>query len=384
MLNRNLYSRIVEYQEIFPVVAILGPRQCGKSTLAKMVISSDPEFLYLDLEKPSELNKLNDPELFFRNNLSKKICIDEIQLRPDLFNTMRSTIDENPVKGKFLILGSASRDLIKQSSETLAGRIGYLELAPFILSELEQTPNFNQNTHWIRGGFPDSVLQHSDHNSSIWRENFIRTFIERDVPQLGINIAPRTTRRLLTMCSHNQGQLLNSSRLGESLGVTYHTIQNYLDLLEQLFILRSLKPYSSNIKKRAIKAPKVYVRDSGILHSFLGIKDMNELLGHPIFGQSWEGYSLENILIHFHDWNPYFYRTSSGNEIDLILQNGNKKIAVEFKTSTAPKPTKGLYYVLDELKIEKSWIVAPIDEETYPLNERVTAISLPAFLNQEF
>lgn len=382
MIQRYLHSRILEYQKIFPVVAILGPRQCGKSTLAKMIISKDKTFTYLDLEKDSDLNKLNDPEIFFRNNQGKNICIDEIQYKPNLFQSLRAIIDEDRRNGQFLILGSASRELIRQSSETLAGRIGYIELSPFISSELEKTKGFNLYSHWLRGGYPDSFLQNSDNKSVIWRENFIRTFVERDVPLLGFNIPSLTSRRLLTMCSHNQGQLLNRSKLGESLGASYHTIQNYLDLFEQLFVVRSLQPYFPNLKKRMVKSPKIYIRDSGLVHSFLGIEDINDLLGHPVFGSSWEGYCIENILARYYNWQPYFYRTSSGNEIDLILEKGSKKIAMEFKASASPKLSKGLYQALDDIKIDKLWVIAQTDD-SYALNNQVNISTLNNFLNLE-
>lgn len=382
MIKRDIHNRILEYQKIFPVVAILGPRQCGKSTLAHMLISGDHSFVYLDLERYSDLNKLDDPEFFFRNNQEKNICIDEVQHKPDLFRSLRSVIDEDRRNGRFLILGSASRDLIQQSSETLAGRIGYIELTPFNTHELEKNRAFELSRHWLMGGFPDSYLQQSDHTSAIWRENFIRTFVERDLPQLGMNIPSLTTRRMLTMCAHNQGQILNSSKLGASLGTSYHTIQNYLALLEQLFIVRKLKPYYPNIKKRIIKSPKVYIRDSGILHSLLNIEHMNDLLGHPVFGSSWEGYCIENIVTQFQDWQIYYYRTSSGNEIDLLLEKGSKKLAIEIKASTAPKFTKGIYQALNDLGIEKLWVIAPTDD-SYPLNERIQISSLNNFLQKK-
>ncbi len=381
MIERQLLEKIIEYQEIFPVVAILGPRQCGKSTLAKMMVSGKESFVYLDLEKQSDLNKLHDPELFFRNNRDKNICIDEIQLKPDLFQAMRPAIDEERKNGKFLILGSASRDLLRQSSETLAGRIGYLELTPFSSAELLTSDGFDMNRHWLRGGFPQSYLQDSDKAAFLWLENFIRTFVERDVPQLGMNIPAITTRRLLSMCAHNQGQLLNSSRLGESLGISYHTVQKYLDLLDHLFVLRTLKPYLPNIRKRMTRSPKIYIRDSGLLHSILNIEDMNDLMGHPVFGSSWEGYAIENILNRFSGWQSYFYRTSSGNEIDLILEKGQQKVAVEFKSSMSPKPGRGLYQAMDDLGIEKAWIIAPT-EESYPYNQQIHISTLPDFLTE--
>jgi predicted AAA+ superfamily ATPase len=371
----------LDYQEIFPVVAILGPRQCGKSTLAKTIISDDDSFIYLDLEKNSDLNKLNDPELFFNNNKDRNICIDEIQLKPDLFKAMRPVIDEDRRNGRFIILGSVSLNLIRQSSESLAGRIGYLELTSFQYTELEKTSGFSLNKLWLRGGFPESYLQQLEEASVSWRENFIRSFVERDFPQLGLNIPPLTTRRLLSMCAHNQGQLINSSRLGESLGTSYHTIQKYLDLLEHMFILRSLKPYLPNINKRLIKSPKVYFRDSGLLHSMLDIENFNDLMGHPVFGFSWEGYCIETIVNHLYQWQAFFYRTSSGNEIDLIMERGNQRIALEFKSSSAPKPTRGLYQAMKELEIEKVWIIAQT-EDSYPLNDRVEISNLGDFLKQ--
>jgi predicted AAA+ superfamily ATPase len=346
-----------------------------------MMISDDDTFVYLDLERDVDLNKLNDPELFFRNNLEKNICIDEVQYRPNLFTSLRPVIDQDRKNGRFLILGSASRDLIKQSAETLAGRIGYVELTPFYVPELKNAPDFTLNRLWLRGGFPDSYLQRSDRSSFIWRENFVRTFIERDIPQLGTNIPALTSRRLLTMCAHYQGQLQNSSKLGESLGSSYHTIQKYLDLLEQLFIIRSLRPYYPNIKKRIVKSPKLYIRDSGILHYLIGIENYNDLLGHPVFGASWEGFCIENIVTQYADWHAYFYRTSSGNEIDLILERGNEKIAIEFKATSAPKIGKGIYQAIDDLGIENLWIVAPV-EENYALNERVNISTLSNFLQQ--
>ena len=378
---RNIERNVKEYFNIFPVVALLGPRQCGKSTLAKHIMQQYPNFIYLDLEKPSDLKKIEDPELFFQININKRICIDEIQLRPDLFPVLRSIIDENRENGRILILGSASRDLIKQGSETLAGRIGFIEMSPFIQVELLKQHKYELSNHWLKGGFPESYLQKQIKSSVIWRQNFIKTFIERDIPQLGLNIPALTSRRFLTMCAHNQGQLLNSSKLGGALGVSYHTIRNYTDFLEQTFILRTLRPFEPNIKKRIIKAPKVYVRDSGILHSLLDIEDFNALLGNPVFGLSWEGFAIENILTTLTSWEAFFYRTSSGNEIDLILKKGNRLVAVEFKATTAPTINKGFYIALEDLKITEAYIVAIING-SYPVSTNVTVCSLESFIAQ--
>ncbi len=374
-LNRHLEEKIADYSRIFPVIALLGPRQCGKSTLAKKIISSHEDFIYLDLEKPSDLQKLSDPEVFFGANRKKRVCIDEIQLRPDLFPVLRGIIDEDRVNGRIIILGSASRDLIRQSTETLAGRIGYLELTPFLEVELRNTTGYSIKRHWLNGGYPDSYLQETEEDSVVWRDNFLKTFVERDIIQLGYNIPAATSFRFLTMCAHNQGQLLNSSKLGDSLGVSYHTIRSYLDFMEQAFLLRSLEPFQANVKKRLVKSPKVYVRDSGLLHRLLGIEDYNNLLGHPVFGASWEGHAMENILAVHTDWTPFFYRTATGNEIDLILENGNRRIAVEFKASAAPKLGKGFYIALEELEIEEAMVVALV-RESFPIKDNVTVLPL--------
>lgn len=377
-IKRYIENKLREYFEIFPVVALLGPRQCGKSTLAKHIIGENADFIYLDLERPSDLRKLDDPELFFQSNSNKKICIDEIQLRPDLFRVLRGIIDEKRVNGRILILGSASKDLLKQSAETLAGRIGYLELSPFMQAELLKN-SYELNLHWLKGGFPDSYLQKSIKKSAIWRKNFIKTYIERDIPQLGLNIPALTSRRFLTLCAHNQGQILNSSKLGASLGVSYHTIQNYVDFLEQTFILRVLPSFEPNFKKRVIKSPKVYIRDTGILHSLLDIEDFNHLLGHPVFGFSWEGFAIENILSVLSDWEAFFYRTSSGNEIDLILKKGSRMVAVEFKATTSPSLSKGFYMAIDELEIKESYVIAIVDEP-YPIKNNVIITNLEHFI----
>jgi len=379
LIKRNSEFTILEDLRSFPVVAILGSRQCGKSTLAKMLKEKIENFIYLDLESPSDLRKLDDPELFFDVNKNKTVCLDEIQFRQDLFPVLRSIVDRNRRNGQILILGSASRDLIRQSSESLAGRISFIELTPFVISEIRDLPQYNITQYWFRGGYPDSFLSIDDNLSNRWRENFIRTFVERDIPQLGINIPALKLRRFLTMCAHNQGQLLNSSKLGDALGVSYHTIRNYIDLLEQTFIIRTLQPYEVNVKKRIIKSPKVYIRDSGLLHSLLEIFDFNELMGHPVFGASWEGFALENILAELAGWKSFFYRTSSGNEIDLILIKGRKKIAVEFKSSKAPTVTKGLWNALEDMNIQKAWIIAPVDE-SYLIKEGVTVSGLDYFI----
>ncbi|MDP5172493.1 MAG: ATP-binding protein [Bacteroidia bacterium] len=377
-LPRSLEKQVEQYRQIFPVVALLGPRQCGKSTLAKKLIGGDPSFIHLDMERPSDVQKLADPELFFQVNQGRNICIDEIQLRPNLFPVLRTIVDDNRVNGRILLLGSASRDLLQQSSETLAGRIGYLELTPFMSSELIEVNRYDWQSHWLRGGFPDSYFQSDDAASSVWRENFIRTFVERDIPQISPAISPQNIRRFLTMMAHNQGQVFNSTTLGASLGLSHNTVRNYLDLIQQMFLLRMLPPLEANVKKRLIKSPKVYLRDSGLLHRLLEIEDMNALLGHPVLGFSWEGYVLEQILSQNPSWTSSFYRTSNGTEIDLILSKGNRRIAIEIKASTSPKVGPGFYHALEDLGISEGFIIAPV-QDSYPVNKNVTVTNLRSF-----
>lgn len=373
-LDRKIENKIVNSLKSYPVTAILGPRQCGKSTLAKHIVSSVGNSLILDMESPTDLNKLSDPEFFFSNNKDMLICIDEIQRVPDLFSVIRVVVDRNRVHGRFLILGSASQNLIRQSSESLAGRISLHELWPFQLTELSDT-QVGLSDLWLRGGYPDSVLKDNEPDSLDWRENFIRTFLERDIPQFGLKLASTTMRRFWTMLAHNQGQLLNTSKLGASLGVSHVTIRRYVDILESTFMVRTLQPFHKNVKKRLVKTPKVYIRDSGLLHALLNIDDLNELFGHPVVGSSWEGFALEAIVNMFSDWKSYFYRTSSGEEIDLILQKKNKTIAMEFKVSTSPRLSKGIYNTLEVVNADQCLVVTPIDAP-YQLNPQIRISNL--------
>lgn len=365
----------------FAVVAILGPRQCGKSTLAKALKDRIGAFVYLDLESPSDLRKLSDPELFFQANKDTTVCLDEIQLRPELFPVLRSIVDRTGRKGQALILGSASRNLLRQGSESLAGRISFIELTPFTVSEVAGTPGYELLAHWFRGGYPESLLADDDETSNRWRQNFLRTFIERDIAQLGVRIAARNLRRLITMLAHSQGQLLNSSKLAASLGVTYHTVRDYIDLFTQAYVVRTLPPYENNLKKRIIKSPKVYIRDSGLLHSLLEIGSFNDLLGHPVFGSSWEGFGVEMLLSGLPDWQGYFYRASTGSEVDLLLVKGRKVIAVEFKSSRAPDVTRGFWNALDTLNATEAAIVAPV-EEPYSIKKNVTVCGILDLVNR--
>jgi predicted AAA+ superfamily ATPase len=381
-INRNIEELVDLNRKVFPVTAILGPRQCGKSTFVKMLSTKMPTLIYIDLQNTEDVNKLSDPRLFFRSNEKSVICLDEIQRLPYLFNDLRSIIDANRINGRFIILGSASPDLIQTSSETLSGRIGFVELTPFLISELiSGKDNFQLTEYWFRGGFPDSYLAQSDEESRLWRENFIRTYVERDVPQLGLQIPSLQLQRLLTMFSHLQGQLLNSNKLAASLGVTHPTIRRYLDLFEQTFLVRTLQPYFANVKKRLIKSPKVYLRDSGIMHQLLQINDFNQLMGHPVFGSSWEGMVIENIISEMDGWNPFFYRTATGDEMDLMLIKAEQKLAIECKASTAPQLPKGFWNVIEDVKPDHTWVVAPIND-SYLIKENVTVCGLMQIIEQ--
>lgn len=376
-IDRHITKKLHQLLEQFPVVAILGPRQCGKSTLAKSFTHSRP-FIYIDLERPSDQHKLTEPELYFKQHRQDLLCLDEIQRLPNIFPLLRSEVDDDRENGRFLLLGSASPELLKQSAESLAGRIAYIELTPFLLSELQETSL--ASVLWLRGGFPNSFLSNSDANSFEWRHQFIRTFLEQDLPQLGIQTPAPLLRRFWQMCAHNHGQLLNRAKLAQAMGVSNNTIQHYLDILMQTFVMRSIPPYFANTKKRLIKSPKIYLRDTGILHTLLGIETQDDLFGHPIFGASWESFVIENIIGQLDSsWNFFFYRTAEGAELDLILEKGQKRYAIECKASVTPKVTKGFWTALTDLHITKAWIISPIND-SYPLTKEVTVSGLAEFL----
>jgi len=376
LLPRKLEHKIKSKLKAVPVVAIIGPRQCGKSTLAKIIVQDIPNHIFLDLEKPSHLNRLRDAEAYLESQREKLICIDEIQNVPEIFPLLRSLVDQNRNNGQYLILGSASPDLLRQSSESLAGRIAYLELTPFLFSEV----NGNINDFWLRGGFPESYLAENNADSFEWREQFIQTFLQRDIGNLGLQIPPKTLFRLWRMLAHVQGQVLNASKLGASLGTTHHTIRRYIDILEQTFMLRVLLPFESNLKKRLVKSPKIFIRDTGILHALLGLDTMDELYSHPEFGSSWETLIIEQLIGELTRWDSYFYRTASGNEIDLILQKGQRRVAIEAKASRSPKVGKGFKQALNDLDITEAWIAAPV-EEIYPYGDGIQVGSPEEILN---
>ena len=380
--NRTISSAVTNKLTNTPAVAILGPRQCGKSTLAKKIISEIDRAVYLDLESPSDINKLRDAEAFFKLNAGNLICLDEIQRAPDLFPMLRSVIDRTGRNGQFIILGSASPDLLKQSSESLAGRLAYFELTPFLACEcITRNSTKELRKLWLRGGFPRSFLARNEHESCAWRLDFIRTFLERDIPQLGFQIPAKKLGRFWNMCAHVHGQVLNSSKLGESLSVSHHTVRSYVDLLEQTFLLRVLTPYEANMKKRLIKSPKIFIRDTGLLHALLSIETHNDLLGHPVYGFSWEGFAIENLISSLPQWKPFFYRTASGSEIDLILEKGRRVVAIECKASTAPEVTRTFRTGLEILEIKEAWIVAPV-KEAYPVDKNISVAPIETIIQK--
>ncbi len=331
--ERNIFNSIIKRLHSNPSVALLGARQVGKSTLAERIIGEFPHAIYLDLERPSDLNKLSNAEAFFQQYKDKMICLDEIQRAPELFAILRSVIDRNKNNAQFLLLGSASRDLIRQSSESLAGRISYLEITPFSRAESKE---FDINQLWLRGGYPRSLLNADDESSFQWREDYIRTFLERDIPQLGFNVPANTLGRFWRMLAHSHGQTLNASKLADSMGVSAHTIRKYIDLLEQTFVVRALKPWSGNIKKRLIKSPKVYIRDSGLMHALLDIESMDQLFSHPVYGSSYEGFVIENILTQLHAGKQVIIEPQMVRRLTLCWKNPTEKLPLKSSLRLAP------------------------------------------------
>jgi len=376
-IDRYKESLVKKHLEAFPAVILLGARQVGKSTLARKIIKEYRGAVYLDLEDPRDLAKLQEPLAFLEANRNVLICIDEVQRAPEVFQVFRSFLDQHNRAGQLLLLGSASRDLIRQSSETLAGRVSYIEINPFDASEVKDMRRL-----WLQGGYPACYFL-DEELSYDWRINYIRTFLERDIPQLGFNIPAETLRRFWTMLAHMNGSVLNYSRLASSMGVSIPTIKRYLDILEGTFVIRRLAPFHTNTKKRLIKSPKIYIRDSGIIHCLLGIETYNELLGHPALGSSYETFIISTILEHASRYEASFYRSSSGAEIDLVLQKGEKRIVIEIKSSAAPKLTQGFFEALKVIKPEKAFLVAPVDAP-YPLKENVQVHNIHSFLEAEF
>jgi len=381
MIERQSEAQIREQLRHYPAVALLGPRQVGKSTLAKRIaVSWEPEPVYLDLEDPADLKKLSDPRVYFEANAGRLVILDEVQRAPELFTVLRGAIDRGrdtgQGTGQFLILGSASLDLLQQSSESLAGRIAYQELSGFTPEEVPEPGAGTASSLWLRGGFPGSFLAKSDAASLDWRLNFIRTYLERDVPQFGPRIPATMLRRLWTMLAHSQGGQLNLTQLGGSLGISDNTTRNYIALLEDLLLVRTLRPWWVNVGKRLVKAPKVYIRDSGLTHALLGLGTLDDLLGHPVAGASWEGFVIENLLSCLPTLaSAWFYRTAAGAEIDLVIEHGMRLTAIEVKRSTAPQVSKGFYIGCDDIGASARFVVYP-GQERFPLGKGIEAIPL--------
>lgn len=377
MISRNILPVIQESLAYSPALALLGPRQVGKTTLALEVAAGAP-FVYLDLESERDRARLAQPEIYLAGIQDRLVILDEVHRMPGLFPSLRGLIDDARRAGRrnglYLLLGSASLDLLKQSGETLAGRISYLELTPFHV--LEPT-GATQDQLWVRGGFPESVLAAQEKRSLKWREDFIRTYLERDVQQFGLRVPTETLRRLWVMLAHHQGGLLNAAQLARSLGQDVRKINAYLDLLVDLLLVRRLQPWSENVGKRLIKAPKIYVRDSGILHALLNLADRDAVLSHPIAGESWEGFVIENLLAVLPSGVlPYFYRTSGGAELDLLLVwPSGEKWAIEIKLSLAPKLSRGFHSACEDLKPSRKIVVYP-GTEPYPLAVDVEVLPL--------
>jgi len=361
-----------------PVVGIVGARQVGKTTLARMVVARKKgPYAYFDLENPEDLARLADPMLALKD-LKGLVVIDEIQQHPDLFTVLRVLVDRPKSNTRFLVLGSASPDLLRQSSETLAGRIIYHELGGFTLGEVGV---HNQKRLWLRGGFPRSYLARSHIESDEWRRGFIRTFLERDLPQLGITIRSTTLRRFWTMLAHYHGQILNTSEFSRSFGVADTTVRNYLDLMSSALVIRQLLPWRENIAKRQVKAPKIYIADSGILHALLNIKTIMDLEGHPKVGASWEGFLLSQVVRHLgvSAEDCFFWATHGGAELDLFIVRGQKRLGFEFKRTSAPKITTSMRSALADLKLQSLDIIHAGDC-TFQLDKRVRAVSFSRVL----
>lgn len=383
MIPRLMSSKLAEALAYSPAVAMLGPRQVGKTTLA-LEVGKSLNALYLDLESEQDLAKLAQPEMYLADHQDRLVIIDEVHRLPGLFPVLRGLIDQARRVGRraglYLLLGSASLDLLKQSGETLAGRISYLELSSFNILESYKQPSENL---WVAGGFPESLLATDPRRSLRWRQDFIRTYLERDIPQFGPRIAAETLRRFWTMLAHNQGGLLNSAQFSRNLGVDVKTVNSYLDLLVDLMLVRRLTPWHANIGKRLVKSPKVYVRDSGLVHALLAIQDKESLLAHPVVGQSWECFVIENLLVAgMGQVQGYFYRTGGGAEIDLLLQWPDGTLwAVEVKRSLSPKLERGFYAACDDLKPAKKFVVYP-GVERYRMAHDIEAISLAALAEE--
>ena len=370
ILRKELSEQVEASLKTRPVTTILGPRQCGKTTLARLVGKS-LKASYFDLEDPEDDARLQNPKLVL-GPLTGVVILDEIQRRPDLLPLIRVLADRRPLPCRFILLGSASPDLMKGASESLAGRVHFIDMSGFTIAEVGRR---GRDQLWLRGGFPDSYLAESEEESWKWREDFIRTFLERDMPQLGVQIPPLMLRRFWTMTAHYHGQIWNGSEIGASLGVSNHTTRRYLDLLSGSYVIRQLQPWFENVGKRLVKSPKVYVRDSGLFHCLLNLPTREALDNHPKLGASWEGFAMEQILSWVGERNAWFWATHGGAELDLMVNLSGKRWGFEFKYQDAPKMTKSMHVALADLKLDYLWVVYP-GNSSYLVDERVECVPL--------
>ena len=382
MYQRQPQQKLIQHLQQFPAVGLLGPRQVGKTTLAFAQKALYPDALYLDLELPSAQRQLDDPEAFLMAHAQQLVILDEVQRMPELFGILRGVIDQRrrmgQSSGQFLLLGSATGVLMQQSSESLAGRVAYVELPPLQASEIfmEQPSIADLNALWVRGGFPMSWLAKTDADSMTWREVFISTYLEKDIPALGPRIPATTLRRLWTMLAHHQGELLDLSKLAAALAISGQTVGRYIDLLCDLMLVRRLPAWHGNVGKRLIRSPKVYVRDSGLVHALLGLSNWDALLGHPVAGSSWEGFVLEQLINAAPQAEASFYRTSNGAEVDLVLSFRNQQTwVIEVKRSSAPTVSRGFYQAATDLGAVRKLLVAPV-EKTYPIKDGIEVVDV--------
>ncbi len=385
--RKNYAKAALQILKDRPILAILGPRQCGKTTLARELLGQ--KFKYIDLERPSDLAKISSDPEFYLKQIKAPIIFDEAQRMPELFPLLRSEVDRRRKKGQFVLLGSSSFQLVKSISESLSGRVGFLDLTPFGLMELGSS-KISIESHWLKGGFPNALFEGSSENLNFnWFEDYTRTLIERDLPALGIEITPQQFRKLWTMCIHFHGQLINMHKMANSLDLSSHTVSRYLDILEQTFMIRRLPPFFGNTKKRLVKSNKLYFRDSGMFHYWMKILDSEQLLTHPSRGESFEGYVLEQILflrsLNTPEYDPFFFRTSDQIEVDLILKKGEEIVPIEIKSTLAPTKNhcKSLYKFLKLKKIKKAFVIG-LGEERYLLDKQVEVIGIHAWRKEGF
>jgi len=371
MIDRSRYeARVREVFRTHAVCALLGPRQCGKTTLARHLAKDEP-VTFFDLEDPVDLRRLEAPKIALAG-LDGLVVLDEIQRRPQLFEILRVLVDRPDNAARFLVLGSASLDLVRGVSESLAGRIGFVDLSPF---DLDEVGGVAESRLWLRGGFPRSFLAEDEAASAAWREGFVRTFLERDIPQLGISVAAETLRRFWTMVAHFHGGVWNAAQLARSLGRSENTARRYLDILAGAYMVRVLPPWFQNTRKRQVRSPKVYLRDSGILHTLLGIRDHATLAGHPKRGASWEGFALEQVIQGLATREAYFWGTHGGAELDLMVHLAAHRYGFEFKLADAPGTTRSMRIALEDLGLEHLWVVYP-GQKAYPLDGQISVVPL--------